>query len=399
SNREEFIQLWQQCYSDNKKQMSVLEEFRCSYTEENVRWWYTRDCCLYKTLNKTICSNDIEMIITCQFLLIDLYKKLEKLKTEQQQLSTPDVYCGVLIDEYYLHKIEKSINEYISMNWLLFGSDNRQLIIDFIETSLISRNNLKRVLFHIHIDNSSCIKPFAYINGEQYFMNNNNNNNEQEILFMIDSIFQINSIRKTDNYSIIDLRLCNEMTNNINFAQSNKSLKYYEESLIDTNHMTYGPLGHLHRHMNYFKKVVNQHGKLILLKIFQLNNLNNKNEENVASIYKKIGLFFDEKNDNYHTLKYYCLFMKRNEKLNGNTPEVIPIYNELVRLYVNQMKYDEALLYYEKILNIQQKFPLLNYHHISKTYENIANMYKNGKQFDLAFTYFQKAIEVYRQSA
>ncbi|CAF1530437.1 unnamed protein product [Didymodactylos carnosus] len=159
----------------------------------------------------------------------------EELKIEQQQqLSITEIFCGVLIDEYYLRSIEKSINKYNSMNCFLFGSDNRQLIIDFIETSLLFRNFQIIQKIDIHIDNLSYIKPLAYINGER----------------------------------------CSSLSN------------------------------------DYVTKLVNQHEKLILFKQFQLNN---KNEENVTSIYETIGLFLEGKKNNYNALKYYDLSMKSKE--------------------------------------------------------------------------------------
>jgi two-component sensor histidine kinase/Flp pilus assembly protein TadD len=67
-----------------------------------------------------------------------------------------------------------------------------------------------------------------------------------------------------------------------------------------------------------------------------------------------------------------------------------PIGNNLASLYLNELKYDKAIEYYEKALVINQENNDL--HGIATVQGNIANAYLNQGAFEKAATYFTQAI-------
>lgn len=66
-------------YENNDAVLRVIDEFGRDYEKHSPTWWYSRDCFLYRMLNKALRVHDIEVIGKFGFFIKDLYRQLEDL--------------------------------------------------------------------------------------------------------------------------------------------------------------------------------------------------------------------------------------------------------------------------------------------------------------------------------
>ncbi len=77
--KRSLIDLCRQEYADNKTVLRVIDEFDRDYEKHSPTWWYTRDCFIYRMLNKALRTYDIEMINRFGFFIKDLHLQLQDL--------------------------------------------------------------------------------------------------------------------------------------------------------------------------------------------------------------------------------------------------------------------------------------------------------------------------------
>jgi tetratricopeptide (TPR) repeat protein len=182
--------------------MSNLSEFQKQYSSDKAVWWYTRDTFFFKTLNAVLRTENIHMIFLFRAYIADIQNQL---KTHQVKGSVR-VYRGQLISRDELKILQNSFGQFISVNSFFSTSTEDEQARLFINVSSIAEN-LEPALFEIIADSkAAATKPFADIRSLSEF------SSESEILFMIGSIFRLNSINRSSNGKlwIIRMTLCSE---------------------------------------------------------------------------------------------------------------------------------------------------------------------------------------------
>jgi hypothetical protein len=74
------VDLCKREYADNESALRVIDEFDRDYYKHSPTWWYTRDCFVYRMLNKALRTHDIEVITKFGFFIKDLHHQLEDLR-------------------------------------------------------------------------------------------------------------------------------------------------------------------------------------------------------------------------------------------------------------------------------------------------------------------------------
>ncbi|CAF4407580.1 unnamed protein product, partial [Didymodactylos carnosus] len=202
-----FIQICKQEYHDDMIEQRRIDEFHRTYTEKTSIRWYTRDCFIYRFLNRLLRQQNIGLLINFQFLIQDIYEQLKQLQHQQQGQDHHHlqyVYRGQRMSSDELHRMKSNIGELISMNSFLSTSLDREQARGFIVCESEIDHNHQTVLFEIEITHSPITKPYANITEHSNF------DSEEEVLFMIGSIFRIVAIDHDVelNIWIVQLVLC-----------------------------------------------------------------------------------------------------------------------------------------------------------------------------------------------
>jgi hypothetical protein len=77
--KKALVELCKRAYAGNAAALRVVDEFCSDYERHSPVWWYTRDCFIYRMLNKALRIHDIEMITKFGFFIKDLHRQLELL--------------------------------------------------------------------------------------------------------------------------------------------------------------------------------------------------------------------------------------------------------------------------------------------------------------------------------
>ncbi|CAF3481265.1 unnamed protein product [Rotaria socialis] len=229
--KSDMLKECRQQYYDNKREIDIIQEFDKEYYAENAIAWYTRECFLYKIVNKALRTDNIDVIFKFRFFIKDLYEELSKMHTIYIKSVPPTVYVyrGQYMTMKELTKLKENTHGHISMN-------------TFLSTTV--------VLFEIEIDSTLATKPFANIKSKSC------HKEENEVLIAMGSTFSIEKVEQ-DKQGIW----------NVNLVWSNKEdvelLTYMKKSLgQSTNLETLGSIlidmGELLKAERYFKLLLEQ---------------------------------------------------------------------------------------------------------------------------------------------
>ncbi|CAF3663787.1 unnamed protein product [Adineta steineri] len=201
-DKKELIDLCKKQYKGNNDELSNIREFQKEHLSNKVLWWYTRESFFYKTLNAALRTPaDIHTIFLFRKYIADIQYQLKKHQAKERL----QLYRSQMISNNELETLKQNCDKFISMNSFFSTSFDKQKALSFLKYS-DDTENLEAVLFQIDADpRMATTKPFADITGFSEFKD------EAEVLFMLGSIFRLNSVKYSENGQvwIIEMTLCN----------------------------------------------------------------------------------------------------------------------------------------------------------------------------------------------
>ncbi|CAF4736893.1 unnamed protein product, partial [Rotaria sp. Silwood2] len=156
-SKNDLISLLKDIYKDNGNQLRVICEFEHEYVSQNAIWWYTRETCLYRLLNKALRSHDFGLLLQFRFFIANLHKQLTFEHQNFLQCLPSDsdpilrVYRGQAISTDELSTIRASVGEFISMDSFLSTTTNEAAALGFAKQVAVE-NDTQRILFDFDID-------------------------------------------------------------------------------------------------------------------------------------------------------------------------------------------------------------------------------------------------------
>ncbi|CAM4876627.1 unnamed protein product [Rotaria socialis] len=178
-------------YRNNDVEKRKIEQFSLEHTHENVIEWYTRDCFLYRLVNRAFRMRNIDIIFKYRYFIVDLHQRLVEL--HQAQYSTKSsvditVYRGQLMSAEELAKLKANKGGIFSVNTFLSTTTRSNVAVNFI-TDALERPFFEKVLYEINVSGHGPWKwPFADIHDASC------NDDEREILFDMGSTFRIDEV-------------------------------------------------------------------------------------------------------------------------------------------------------------------------------------------------------------
>jgi hypothetical protein len=91
-----FVQFCRSHYSNNSSQLAYINEFEETYQSADAIKWYTKDSFLFRVLNLSMQTNNLDAMMSFSHVLIDIYDQLHKLRSQQhnESLTRLTVYRG-----------------------------------------------------------------------------------------------------------------------------------------------------------------------------------------------------------------------------------------------------------------------------------------------------------------
>ena len=368
-----------QFYQDNPE---VIDEFAVSYRSESAIWWYTRECFLYRMLNRALRALEGDTIINMAFFIRDLHRQIQQLHSQQVKNYNEKpfiVYRGQGLSKEDFEKLMKNRDGLMSFNSFLSTTEEREISLRFAKKTR-SKTDMTAILFQITITPSLSSTPFASIRQESYY------NAEEEILFSMHSVFRITNITKIDiHHSLyqVDLKLTEDDDQELRTLTSRirKEIPGASE---------WGRLGHLLIKLNQLDKAE---------EIYTHLQQQSYNQDQRAIYYHQLGRIRSDRADYEKAIEYYTeAFNIQQKTLPANHPDLATSYNNMAGVYYHMGEYSKALSFYEKALEIQQKTLPANHHSLATSYNNMAEVYKDMGEYSKALSFHEKALEIQQKT-
>ncbi|CAF1439571.1 unnamed protein product, partial [Adineta steineri] len=306
-DKNELINLCENEYEGNHMELNNLREFQQGYSPNKVLLWYTKETFFYKTLNAALRTQNIHMIFLFRAFISDIYRQLQKYQSKR----VLQVYRCQLMSIDELDGLKNNIGQFISINSFFSTSSERSTAL-FLLGDITTKIDSERVLFEIDADPKMVTtKPFADISKHSYFPS------ESEVLFMIGSIFRLNSINRNDDQIwIIKMTLCNDNEHDL------KQVLMYMKEQIESGETNLRILG----------KLLWEMGKFDLAE------------------------------------KYLTRLLK---ELPSNDPLHISLYEDLGKLASQRGDFDMSMKWRQKLLRFKEENPLSTSISVNKTNDSI----------------------------
>jgi len=376
NTRQELIDLCQDYYEQNPGELSIIDEFKKTYKPEKAIWWYTRECFLYRILNKALRVQDFDTLIAFRFFISDLAnqitKEYERCLREMPTRDSIRVYRGQAIGVDELKLMQTNVGEFISMNSFLSTSLQRQMAVSFLY-SIELNDAIDRILFEINIDPRQNTVPFSHIDSLSYFQN------EQEILIMVGALFRIESIERdqTKKFWIASVTLASQDDFYLKETFAHMKQKIGDETNLDS-------LGKILTEMGQYEQSQKCYRRMIY-----------EAQVNESIGYAGLG-WADHWANSYDTA--LANLQKSLALIEDILPEICEekgkLYSSMGLVYWRKKQYDEALKYLNKAYRIQRTVLPAEHADILATYNRFAITYSAMNQTENALEYYNKCLQL-----
>ncbi|CAF2739873.1 unnamed protein product [Rotaria sp. Silwood2] len=376
SDRKELIDICKKSYAGNHKQMEIINEFEQKYNAEKAIWWYTRDSCFYRMMNKALRVQKYDTLFAFRFFITDIAKQLkheyENFIRTNVNRSIIRVYRGQLISIEELELMKNNIGEFLSMNSFLSTSRNRSTALEFTRISR-RRDNMRAILFEIEIDPRLRTKAFAAVDQISYF------EQENEILIMLGALFCIRKVieDEQDNIWVVHVSLASEDDYHLKEIFSHMKGKIGDDTNLDS-------LGKLLLRMDENEQARKCYRRML-------------EETQLAVGDAQLGLGWASlrcKNYDESLEHFEESLLIRQRILGENHPSVGESYSFLGEVYRIEHKYEKALIDLTKAMKIQENSLPADSLDLAATYDTIANTYISLEKYDIALEYFNKTLKI-----
>ena len=372
TDRKELLDICKQNYKGNYQEMEIIEEFEKKYKPENAIWWYTRESCFYRMMNKALRVQDFDMLFALRFFITDIAKQLkdqyEKFIRTSDSRNMIRVYRGQIIGIDELELMKNSTGQFLSMNSFLSTSRDRSMALHFARiTPEVS--GTQRVIFEIDIDPRLQTKAFAEIKAVSYFQN------EDEVLIMLGALFRIEKVVEDKNDRLWTVRVSLASEDDYHLKET---FAYMKKMVSDDTDLD--SLGKILHEMGEYEQAQKCYERM-------MSDL----QVSTANCHVGLGKALDWQKELQLALANYDKAIEIRKKVFDLGHESVgEVYSYIAGVQWELFSdYDEALINLKKAVAIQEKTLSSDSLALARTYNNIAIVYYSTENYDLALKIFQ----------
>ncbi|CAF1500690.1 unnamed protein product, partial [Rotaria magnacalcarata] len=358
-----------------------INSLQSTYHQKSPVWWYTKPMFLYSMLNRALRMLDMEVMIKLGFFIRRLHIQLEQLHQEQstnfQQAFT--VYRGQELSQQNFQNLCNSKGGLLSFNNFLSTSKEKEVAMHFVQDSSYQNTDNISVIFIMTIDPSkisTSSTPFAMI--DEYTAIKG----EKEILFTMHTVFRVIEIKQmANNNRLWEIQLT--ITGDSDPQLSTLTNRIEEEVRGSTGWHRMGKLMLKVGNLNPAEELYQE-----LLK-------NASTDSDRAHIYHQLGRLKDQQGKYQEAVKFY----EKSLEIKRKTPpeedaSFASTYSNIGLVYKNMGKYSKALEFYEKSLKITEISLPPNHPSLATSYNNIGEVYSNMGKYSKALEFYEKSLKI-----
>lgn len=381
--KQDFVEFCRKQYADNDIQLNIINNFESDYQLHSPIWWYTKEPFIYQTLNYSLRTQDVEMIIRMGFFLQDLHQQIEQIHREDSVNTKIIIYRGQGMLNAEFEEIMNNQGGLLSFNNFLSTSLNQQVSLVFARSA---RDDpaITGILFQIEIDPLISSTPFAALDDISFY-----SDMEQEILFSMHTIFKI-----------VDVIQIEDRLWQINLT----STKDNDQQLVDLTTVLRNELGEhsgwmrmagLMIRMSKFHKAVEIYNTLLETMV----NYNKKNPPiSLPTILNNNAVAHASLGDHTTAMGYAKMTLEVMQTLlPPNDRFFAKFYNNIGIMYKFEKEFSIAFSYFEKAIELLQNPSPADYIDLSNSYRNIGDSHEDSANYAIALSFYEKALEIDRR--
>ncbi|CAF2786826.1 unnamed protein product [Rotaria sp. Silwood2] len=375
-------ELFQFCRKTNigiPRRMKIIGEFEKYYDTHTPIWWYTRDCFIHGMINRALRLQEIDAIVQTRFFIQDLHQQIERLYEPPSKRLTLYRGQGLPYGEFQqLHLLKGGLYTFHSF---LSTTLDRNTALTFAQSAR-QDPRLIGIVFHINIDPVSIKSAvFASLDNESYYKV------ENEFLFTMYTVFRVGEIIQLEpELWQVELSLTSD---------KDKDLKKLAE---DIRQATQGSTG-----WNRLGKLLLAIGKFDkaeeVLQIL-IDKSSEDDLEGLGHLYHLMGSVKENKKEYDQAMMLFekTLNIYRSSLPDSNYLHLTTLYNDIGSVYQFKKEYLKAQEYYEMALDIHEKINPVNDSDLVITYGNLAEIYKYFRDYSQSLRFYQKQLDIYKKS-
>jgi tetratricopeptide (TPR) repeat protein len=328
---------------------------------------------------------DADLIIKLGFFIGDLHRQIEQLHKEQFGGSSSNqsfpVYRGQGMDKEQFKQMTTNKGGLLSFNCFLSTSKDRKVSLDFAQRATTNAD-MVGILFVMTINPAQSTTPFASVIDVGCYAGD-----EDEVLFSMHTVFRIGNITPMgENRRLFRVELTltadndedlRRLTDRIREETFPNSTGWYRLSLVLLQ------MGQPQRAQRVYEILLEQETE----------------ESAKAHIYGQLGSVKYQEGEYQEAIRFYEKSIQIEEKHKPiNHQNLANSYLGIGAVYHNMGDYPKALSSYEKALAIQQQSLPPNHPDLASSYNNIGVVYKNMGDYPKALSSHEKALEIKQQS-
>ncbi|CAM4837505.1 unnamed protein product [Rotaria magnacalcarata] len=250
--------------------------------------------------------------------------------------------------------------------------------MDFVQDALDQNTNNVGAIFIMTIDPSKISTsktPFAMIDKHSAIPS------EQEILFTMHTVFRVGEITQTpSNNRLWEVQLTITDDNDPQLSTLTNRIK---EEISGSGWYRMGQLmlkvGHLDQAEELYNELLNSAS----------------DDRDIAHIYHQLGYLKDDQGKYQEAVKFYEKSLEIERKtLPEDDASLAPTYSNIGTVYKNMGEYSKALEYYEKSHKIKEISLPPNHPSLAATYGNIGIVYDNMGEYSKALEFYEKSLKI-----
>jgi tetratricopeptide (TPR) repeat protein len=348
--RNRLIDICEEYYDGNNKEISFLEEFSHSYKSEQAISWYLRESCLHRLLSHAFIDYDMNLLVDMYSFIVDINRNLKQQCTKQQS-SSLRVFRSQFISNEKFNLLKSNIDRIITMQCFFSAQTSRDKTFQLLQSIEPNEITDKRILFEIDVS-----QDYTIVDSSQ-------SSTSKTVLFMLGTTFKIIEVTET---TVLLSQYTSSLNGNDDLAN--------ESALIIRGILTYLKDG-TREAIKYFEEILRNQSSINLAtysSIYgQLAYLKQKSG-NLAAATKMY-----EQAMNYGTMQFglYLFYLEQAAQYHAKTLG----------------DWEKASVLWLQKLNIQNTF--LSKEETAQTYENLAHAALKTKQPAKIIEYTLAAIE------
>ncbi|CAF2740570.1 unnamed protein product [Rotaria sp. Silwood2] len=381
---KEFTTYCRAQFADNKEDLNMIDKFERKYHQFTPIWWYTNQCFLYPMLNRSLRNMEVDIIIKMSFFIRDLHRHIEELYQKQYKDLNQEqlfiVYRGQGLSKKSFNEMRKMKGGLISFNSFLSSSKKRNIALIYAHRAITDFDSMG-IVFKMTIDPSISSIHFALVNDVSFYKAS-----EQEVLFSMHTVFHIGDIKQIDvnNSRLweVELTLTSE-----NDPQLNAFTQLMRKEICGVNE--WDCLGQLLVKLGKFDKAED------LYKVL-LNRTSDDSEK--RSIYHQLGWIKDNLGNYVEAISFYEKSLEIDEKtLPLYHPDLAISYDNIGLIYNKMGDYIKALSSHEKALQIYRATLPADHPDLAASLNHIGLVYDKMGEYIKALICHREALEIFKK--